>query len=169
MWSCDLVCDCVIFTCSQVILYVIMWSVVSYRVICFESEAVHSQVRSLWRVELTKIRWACGLYMDGASNSAPIGLVANSQSGVSRFDWDMLLPVTFYMLVNHYLTVALSVGGYLGTSEENDKLTLLPSNEAKLANTLFRFRQSLVSLLLCLNYSNRAVTCIPYKNRCWQI
>ena len=45
-------------------------------------------------------------------------------------------------------------GEYLGTSEENDKLTLLPAKEAKLVNTLFRFRQSLVSL----NYSNRAVT-----------
>jgi len=42
------------------------------------------------------------------------------------------------------------LGEYLGTAGENDsKLTLLPSNEAKLTKTLFRFRQSLVGLLYC--------------------
>ena len=36
----------------------------------------------------------------------------------------------------------------LSSDKSSDKLTLLPAKDAKLANTLFRFRQSLVSLLL---------------------
>ena len=47
------------------------------------------------------------------------------------------------------LSSSLLIGRYLGTIEENDRLTLLASKHAKLAKTLFRFRQSLVSTSNC--------------------
>ena len=59
--------------------------------------------------------------------------------------------VTGNVLIYQTLCVISShlTGRYLGTIDENDKLTLLPSKHAKLAKTLFRFRQSLVSTSIC--------------------
>ena len=55
-----------------------------------------------------------------------------------------------YLISSHLISSHLA-GRYLGTIEENDKLTLLHSKDAKLSKTLFRFRQSLVSLECSLN------------------